>query len=270
MSQSPPPEKPNRSYTSDAGAPADLIWARPAKERRERPTREKIVTAAIELADSEGLDVVSIRRVAAALGTRPMSLYSFIDRKEDLLDLMVDEVLADAVLNEVPEDWRQALAAIAHALRAVCVAHPWTLAAAGSRLLLGPNVMRHIEQGLGATASLDTGWSQRLAMLRIVDTYALGYGQLGSGRRIQSLQARVADPARRTPIQSYLQALLDTGTFPNLAEVGAESFVRDADEGPTFETGLDWLLTGIAVQLGLPAHRPPGSSGGRARRRPHS
>jgi hypothetical protein len=82
----------------------------------------------------------------------------------------------------------------------------------------------------------------------------LGYPQLGSGGRIQSLRERADDPGSR-PIQSYLQGLLDTGQFPNLAELGAESLLHGIDEEPTSETGLDWLLTGLAVQLSLPPAR---------------
>jgi AcrR family transcriptional regulator len=256
MSRSRHPKEPNQSQAApDGDGPGRPIWARPTKDRREPLTQEKIVAAAVELADGKGLDAVSIRRLAAALGTRPMSLYSFIERKEDLLDLMVDEVLAGAVLDEVPDDWREALTAIAHAMRAVSLAHPWQISAAGQRPQLGPNLMRHIEQGLSATASLDIGWSTKRAILRAVDTYALGYAQSGSGPRQSRLRAKLDDPGWRTSVQEYLQGLLDTGRFPNLAEVGAEGFLSESDEEPVFETGLDWLLTGIAAQLGLPSSR---------------
>ena len=115
-----------------------LIWTRPPREKRERPTREPTVAAATGLADTHGLDAVSIRRIAAALQTRPMDLYRYFARKDELIDLMVDEVIAGALLDELPPDWRDALTAIARALRAVCLAHPWMVTAAGQQALIGP------------------------------------------------------------------------------------------------------------------------------------
>jgi AcrR family transcriptional regulator len=77
-------------------APAGLIWTRPPKEHRELPAREAIVAAATGLADTHGLDAVSVRRVAAALNTRPMDLYRHFARKDELIDLMADEAAAAA------------------------------------------------------------------------------------------------------------------------------------------------------------------------------
>src|SRR5450755_3706286 len=163
-------------------APAGLIWTRPLKEKRERPTREAIVAAATGLADTHGLDAVSIRRVAAALHTRPMDLYHYFARKDELIDLMVDEVIAAAVPGEIPPDWRDALSAIARALRAVCLAHPWMVTAAGQQALIGPNVMRHAEQSLVATAALGIDRTKRLAIWRAVDSYTLGHAHISPGR----------------------------------------------------------------------------------------
>src|ERR1700724_3848654 len=83
-------------------APAGLIWTRPPKQQRQRPTREAIVAAATGLADTHGLDAVSIRRVAAALQTRPMDLYRDFARKDELIDLMADQAAPGAVLAETP------------------------------------------------------------------------------------------------------------------------------------------------------------------------
>ena len=79
-----------------------------------------------------------------------MDLYRYFARKDELIDLMVDEVIAGALLDEIPPDWRDALSAIARALRAACLAHPWMVTAAGQQALIGPNVMRHAEQSLEA------------------------------------------------------------------------------------------------------------------------
>jgi AcrR family transcriptional regulator len=237
---------PGTSGPAQEPAPAGLIWTRPPKEQRQRPTREAIVAAATDLADTDGLDAVSIRRVAAALQTRPMDLYRYFARKDELIDLMVDEVIAGAVLDELPRDWRDALTAIARALRAVCLAHPWMVTAAGRQALIGPNVMRHVEQSLEATAALGIDWAKRLAIWRAVDSYTMGHAQLSPGRD-HSEGNTANDPGRRAAAEAYLQGLADSGDFPNLAASGAAGLLHNDHDELTFETGLNWLLTGIAA-----------------------
>src|SRR6202521_4255014 len=161
MTPTSPERDPGTSDPAPGPAPAGLIWTRPPKEKRERPTREAIVAAATGLADTHGLDAVSVRRVAAALQTRPMDLYRYFARKDELIELMVDEVLAGALLDELARHRRHALSAIGRARRAVCRAHPWMVTAAGRQALLGPTVMRHVEQSLEATAALGIDQTKR-------------------------------------------------------------------------------------------------------------
>jgi AcrR family transcriptional regulator len=246
MTATPAGQHPGTPGPAHGPAPAGLIWTRPPKEQRERPTREAIVAAATELADSHGLDAVSIRRVAAALKTRPMDLYRHFARKDELIDLMVDEAAAAAVLEEVPRDWRDALAAIARALRAVCLAHPWLVTAAGRQALIGPNVMRHAEQSLQATATLGLDQTKRLAIWRAVDTYTMGHTHISPGRD-HSKGNTATDPGWRAEAVTYLQGLADSGNFPNLAALGAAGLLRNDYDELSFETGLGWLLTGIAA-----------------------
>ena len=98
---------------------------------------------------------MSIRRVAAALETRPMSLYSHIERKDDLIDLMIDRIAGDFLLETIPGNWRDALRAIARATRSAGLEHPWILDAVSRRTVLGPNAIRHLEQSLAAVAGLE-------------------------------------------------------------------------------------------------------------------
>jgi AcrR family transcriptional regulator len=236
-------------------APAGLIWTRPPKEQRQRPTREAIVAAATGLADTHGLDAVSVRRVAAALQTRPMDLYRDFARKDELIDLMVDDVIAAAVLDELPPDWRDALTAIACALRAVCLAHPWVVTAAGRQALLGPNVMRHVEQSLQATAATGLDPAKRHAIWRAVDSYTMGHAHLSPGRDPGD-GSTANDPGWRAAAGAYLQDLAASGSFPNLAAFGAAGLLHSDYDELTFETGLGWLLTGIAADAGQAGDGP--------------
>jgi AcrR family transcriptional regulator len=235
-------------------APAGLIWTRLPAEKRERPTREAIVAAAIGLADTHGLDAVSVRRVAAVLHTRPMDLYRYFARKDELTDLMVDEAFAAAVLDEIPRDWRDALAAIARALHAVCLAHPWMATAAGQQALIGPNLMRHAEQSLQATAALGIDRTKRLDIVRAVDTYTMGHAHL-SPARDQGEGNPASDPGWQAAAEAYLQGLADSGDFPNLAAFGAAGLLRNDYDEHAFEAGLNWLLTGFAADCEATAPR---------------
>ncbi|HEY6790955.1 MAG TPA: TetR/AcrR family transcriptional regulator [Trebonia sp.] len=246
MTPTSPGQDPGTPGPAQEPAPAGLIWTRPLKEKRERPTREAIVAAATGLADTHGLDAVSIRRVAAALSTRPMDLYRYFARKDELIDLMADEAVAGAVLGEIPRHWRDALAAIARAMRAVCLAHPWMVTAAGQQALIGPNVMRHVEQSLEATAALGIDWTKRLAIWRAVDTYVMGHAHLSLARD-HSEGNTASDPGWRAAADAYLQGLAGSGSFPNLAAFGAAGLLHNEYDELTFETGLNWLLAGIAA-----------------------
>ncbi len=256
MASTSPGQDPGTPDPAPGPAPAGLIWTRPPAEKRERPTREAIVAAAVDLADTHGLDAVSIRKVAAALKTRPMDLYRYFTRKDELIDLMVNEVIAGAVLDEIPPDWRDALAAIACALRAVCLAHPWMVTAAGRQALLGPNVMRHVEQSLEATATLGIDQAKRLAIWRAVDSYTMGHAHIRPGRD-QSEGSPAPDPGRAAAAKAYLQGLAGSGNFPNLAALGVADLLHNDHDELTFETGLGWLLTGIAADAQATA--PPSS-----------
>jgi len=184
------------------------------------------VAAAIGLADTEGLSAVSIRRVAAALNTRPMSLYSHIARKDDLLDLMLDQVLGE-----------------------VLVDHPWIIGALGQRPTIGPNGLRHREQSLAAVADLDIDLFRKGALLEAVDAYTIGHVTMELAERETQRRERLSDPQWRTATRAYLQRLLDSGDFPQLAGLGLDAGLPHADQQRLFDAGLDWLLTGFTTTL---------------------
>ncbi|MFG2276114.1 TetR/AcrR family transcriptional regulator C-terminal domain-containing protein [Streptomyces chartreusis] len=202
----------------------------------------------MKLADAEGLDAVSIRRVAAALKTRPMGLYSFIDRKEDLVDLMIDEVSAEGILEEVPTDWREGLAAVARAIHRTGQAHPWLAGAAGRRPRIGPNAIRLVDQSLHAISHLDADRATKLSILRTIDLYAIGHLH-ADARHTGAAGADLADPSWHASAQAHLEALAASGDYPHLATFGTQGLLPGNGDDSTFETGLEWLLTGIEARL---------------------
>src|SRR5215469_3193182 len=249
-SPSPRPDSAAAGQPQSAGQQAPgpgLIWIRPEPEQPKRPTRDDIVAAAIGLADAEGLPAVSIRRVAAALHTRPMGLYSHIARKDDLLDLMLDQVLGELLVDQLPGDWRQALRAIAHHTRATAHRHPWIIGALGQRPTIGPNGMAHREQSAAAVASLDADLFRKGALLEAVDAYTIGHVTMELAERETQRRERLSDPEWRTATQAYLQRLLGSGDFPHLAGQSLDARLSPADHQRLFDAGLDWLLTGFTT-----------------------
>jgi AcrR family transcriptional regulator len=238
----------------------DTVWTRDDEQTAgpQPLSRESIVAAAIAIADSDGLEAVSIRRLATKLGARPMSLYSHIERKGDLIDLMVDEVMGGAILPEPPPsgDWRDDLRRIAQRTREIIRAHPWVIAIAFRRPLIGPNALRHIDQSLAAVSSLPLSPERKRAVLLAVDTYTLGFvrwelkalesGEDGAG----PCAGGDSGGPSGAEIDAYIAAQAASGKYPHLHELGGKKAMSLGVEAEAFEAGLDWLLAGIQAEVG--------------------
>ncbi|SNQ46867.1 Transcriptional regulator [Frankia canadensis] len=233
----------------------DLVWTKPTARRRPALTREAIVEAAIAIADAEGIEAVSIRRVAAALDARPMTLYSHIARKDGLLALMADHIAAEVLVPEpLPARWRDALRAIAHRTRDSSLRHPWMLRIHAGHPLLGPNALRHAEQSAAAVAELPLPPRRRVALLRAIDTYTLGH----VATELHERQAR--DAYEPGVLQSYLADVLGSGDHPHLAQLPMSIVVAsETDARERFEEGLEWLLDGIAASVDAALEDPAGA-----------
>jgi AcrR family transcriptional regulator len=217
---------------------ANSVWDRPRGGRRPKLSREAIVETAIRLADAEGLDAVTIRRIASELGVRPMSLYTHVERKEDLFDLMFDAVSAEILVEgELASDWREAITAVARREREFLLNHPWVIELVGRRRpKVGPTGLRHGEQSLAALTGLGVDLATAGKIVTAVDHYMTGYVVR---EQTQSAQENVLD-------QPYIQELLATGEFPNLQQA-AQAGVEPSE---SFEQGLKWLLDGIEREFG--------------------
>jgi AcrR family transcriptional regulator len=205
-------------------------------------SREVIVDAAIKVADAEGLDAASIRRVAARLGVRPMSLYTHIERKDDLLALMADQASAEALIGPgMPDGWRQALTAIAWRSRQVALRHPWVVDIAASNVALGPNGLRHLEESLTAIRELGLAPRAAFDVLTAVDKFVLGHLNFEA----LDVQARLGD----LTTQGYVGALLASGEFPELSRALPALTTVTPASPDAFERGLTWLLDGIEASV---------------------
>jgi AcrR family transcriptional regulator len=230
-----------------------FVWERPEPPSRSAPSplsRDRIVRAAIELADTDGLQSVSLRKVAAALDAGPMRLYRYLSTKEELLDLMVDAVYGEIPSPEPADgDWRGALRSLAHRTRQAALRHEWFSDLLGGRPHLGPNALAHLEASLASLTGapgfddIDTVVQVRDA----VNDYVIG----AIRNEITELRAEQTTGLDKQQWQlassSYLNQMLATGRFPMMTKVVRDANHRDSDI--KFDTGLDYLLDGIAAQL---------------------
>jgi AcrR family transcriptional regulator len=220
-------------------------------------SRQAIVESAMKMADADGIEAVSMRRLAEQLGVATMTLYTYVESKDDLVELMRDEVARAMLVPEpLPSDWREALRQIAHRTRDAMAAHPWAVSArpAGTRVRI--NLAHHIEQSARVVETLGADPKVGAAAISAVDDYVIGHCmRLRSRQRvIRARRAAVAAGEAPGPaIDPAVEAAIESG---ELARVGrlfaarAESERLAVAPEPDFEQGLEWLLDGIETMAG--------------------
>jgi AcrR family transcriptional regulator len=239
----------------DAARAAGPVWARPEPgARRARFSREQIAEAALKIADTEGFEAVSMRRVASELGAGTMTLYHYVRTKDELVALMDNSVMGELLIpdGELPSDWREALTLIAHKTLETFARHPWTLEMSDAGI--APNGLRHMEQSVAAVAQLDLDFVESFEIITLVDDFVFGHAMRGRG-------PGPSDPAARQEwlerAADYIEEQVATGDYPHLQAVLPDEGVRavwerleegDADDS-RFERGLKRLLDGIELDL---------------------
>ena len=212
----------DRSSAGDPARTLALLWRQPPGGPGRGPARaldlDAVVAAAVGLADRDGLDAVTMRAVAQALGVAPMTLYTYVPGRAELLDLMLDAVHARTARRETAgRPWRERLTAVAEENRALFTAHPWAAAVSTLRPPLGPGSTAKYEHELAALD--DTGLDD-----------ARWWAAAGP------LLARVLDPAR----------------YPRAVRVGAAAGAAHGsahDPDHAYRFGLARVLDGLAALI---------------------
>jgi AcrR family transcriptional regulator len=234
------------------------IWTRPAPgERKPAHSRERIAEVALKIADEEGFEAVTMRRVATELGAGTMTLYHYVKNKRELAALMDDAVMAELLVpeDELTDDWREGLAQIARRTYASFMNHPWTFEFIGGEDdpgVGGPNALRHVEQSLAVAEKTGLDLKGQFEITALMDDYVFGHAMRvrGIGRADQTPKERL------DAMIAYMGKLLETGEFPRLQAIagddlraGFDRVAELATDPDRFERGLQVVLDGIGLMI---------------------
>jgi len=247
------------SHEDQGGEQSPSIWSRPARRtRRPAHSRDSIAQAAIEIADAEGFEALSMRRVAAELGAGTMTLYHYVATKDELLALVDDAIMGELVIPdaELPAGWRAGMTEIAHRTKNAFVAHPWTIDMPESSDG-GPNSVRHFEQSLAVMAKTGLPRPECHELILLVDDYVFGYVRRFNAIRtsIAGDTARIVDEHRDEIVERVSE--LDPEAFPHVHALFADGDPREqlakllglGLDPSRFDRGLDLILDGIERRI---------------------
>lgn len=230
-----------------------LLWeGLPESERGPKPklSLDQIVQAGITLADSAGLEALSMRRLAQKLGVGTMSLYRYVPSKTELLNLMLDAVMGPDPHQKASSQagWRRFLEATAWGDRKLYLAHPWVLQANWTRPVVGPNSMAEMELILTEIRHLPLTDQQKMAVVAALDSFVMG------AVRQELLWQNAAAESGMTDHEFWMHQVptmeraMASGRFPTMAGLAQDTFNGSWDA--TFAAGLGLLLDGLESRIG--------------------
>ncbi len=235
------------------------IWTRPERSARgpsPEHSRAEIASAGIRLADARGLGAVTMRSAAAAIGTAPASLYRYVATRDELVELMADQVYGE--FSYLPPSGRPVadLLGFARQARAVYHRHPWLLEVPATGDLPGPNAVAFIEHVLAALAGVDLTGPERLETVGLFS----GVVRLFAQTEIAQLRAGQDTTQWQGSLAGYLVQIAAAGQHPHLAAALADQGDRQADHGDG-KADAEPPDSCRAFRRRIPGRRSPCSSG---------
>ncbi|WP_369170200.1 TetR/AcrR family transcriptional regulator [Streptomyces sp. R28] len=247
------------SGSGDIVRTLELLWdAGPRPSRGPKPTLtlDQIVEAAVRVADGEGLESVSMRRVAAELGTGTMSLYRYVPGKAELLDLMLDRVQRPSENPAALGDggWRSALEAMGRATLDLYRRHPWLLQVNQSRPILGPSAVDAMEKVLDRIKPMGLTDPELVSAIIMIDSYVVGAARTQLYQREAERRTGLTDTEFWQAQAPMLEKIMASGRYPLLASLHEDAWGPDFDH---FEFGLQRILDGLDVLVARRAETSP-------------
>jgi AcrR family transcriptional regulator len=208
-------------------------------ERRTQLTRERVMAAAIELADRDGIESISMRKLAQELGVEAMSLYTHVRNKSDLLDGMADAVISEIPVSAEGAGWQASLRQLALAARSVMLRHPWAPRMVEAQAAPGPAALRYVNAVLGILREGGFSIAQTHNALHILGSRLLGFAQ-----------ALFDDSGELEPQTAAALASALGASHPYVVEMALAvthgGALGRCDDDAEFEFALDFILDGLA------------------------
>jgi AcrR family transcriptional regulator len=220
------------------------VGRRPGEVASRAPVnRDRALERALVVADAEGLEAVTMRRLARELGVEAASLYHHVKGKDEILDGLVDAVSAEIELPSPAEGWRPAIQQRAHNTRVVLLRHPWAVALMASRTTPGPATLRLLEAGIRCFR--EGGFSVQTAAHAIsaIDSFVHGFV-------LQEVNLPFRDESELAAMTGAIMEEFPTADFPYLFELTVEHVLQPGYHyGNEFDVGLEVVLDGVATRL---------------------
>ncbi|MGP3965524.1 TetR/AcrR family transcriptional regulator C-terminal domain-containing protein [Nonomuraea sp. 3N208] len=218
----------------------------PGAQPRSRLNRQRVLEAAIALADAHGIESLTMRKLGDKLGIEAMSLYNHVANKNDLMDGMIDTVFGEIDLPADEGDWRTAMRRRAISARVALSRHPWAIGRMESRATPGPATLRHHDAVIGMLRR--AGFSIVLAAhaLSALDSYIYGFA-------LQEKNLPFHATEKTAQVTQAIMARFTSGEYPHLTEMAVEHVLQPGyDYGEEFTFGLDLILDGLDKALHAP------------------
>ena len=208
-------------------------------EPRGRLSRDRVLRAAMAVADAGGLETLTMRTLGQELGVGPMALYRHVANKDDMVDGIVDLVFAEVVVPETDADWKMAMRERAISLRDVLSRHRWAVGLMESRTNPGPANLRHHDAVIGNLRAAGFDMAMAAHAYSLLDSYIYGFAQTQMNLPFESTDDIVE--LSQTMLQPF-----PVNAYPNLAAFITEHAMKPGyDFADEFEYGLDLILDGI-------------------------
>ncbi|GGZ76336.1 TetR/AcrR family transcriptional regulator [Streptomyces bluensis] len=243
-----------------------LLWGggeRPSRGPKPGLALDRIVAAAVGIADAEGLEAVSMRRLSTALDVGTMSLYRYVPGKAELLDLMLDRVQREALEADqenlagqesatAPTGWRRAVESLARGYLELYRRHPWLLRVNEARSVLGPSSLRSLEVALIPLQGMGLSDPELMSVIISVQSFAGGIARMEIDTDAAAKETGLSHEEFWEQQRPYLEQAMESGQFPVLATLAEDTFSEDFDH---FAFGLRRFLDGLEVLVAERAGR---------------